>query len=94
MKIEVDQSGKIEQLNKDTYFAFGNSEEYRVKFSKKTKGEIPLLRVKDKNFDKNKIKFRVIGKCSRAHRVAKSAFVGKSKLNRIPSKENIIKWLR
>ena len=146
MHIEVDQSGKIEQLNKDTYIAFSNHEEYCIKFSKKIKAEIayeyktkvsqiiqrlfaicifycledyvnkkelitidleysgweadiktyliPLLRLKDKNFDKNKIQFSAIGKESRAHKVAKSAFVGKSKPNRILTREDVTKWLR
>lgn len=146
MRIEIDQSGKIEQLNKDTYIAFSNHEEYCVKFPKKIKGEIvyeyktkvsqiiqrlfaicifyclenyvskkelitidleypgweadiktyliPLLRLKDKGFDKNKIDFSSIEKKSRAHKVAKSAFIGKSKPNRILSKDEVTKWLR
>jgi hypothetical protein len=40
MRIEVDQSGKIEQLNMDTYIAFSNHEQYCVKLPKKTKQEI------------------------------------------------------
>jgi hypothetical protein len=40
MRIEVDQSGKIEQLNKDTYIAFSNDEQYCIKLPKKTKQEI------------------------------------------------------
>ena len=40
MRIEVDQSGKIEQLNFDTYIAFSNHEEYCIKFSRKIKKEV------------------------------------------------------
>ena len=146
MHIEVDQSGKIEQLNKDTYIAFSNHEQYCVKLPKKIKQEIvyeykakisqiiqrvfaicifyclenhirkkelitidseypgweadiktyliPLLRLRDKNFDKSIIHFSAIGKESRSHKVAKSAFVGKSKPNKILSREDVIKWLR
>ena len=146
MHIEVDQSWKIEQLNKDTYIAFSNHEEYCVKLPKNVKQEIvyeyrtkisqlvqrmfaicvfhclincinkkeliiidfeypgweadiktyllPLLRLKDKNLDKSTIKFSAIGKESRAHKVAKSAFIEKSKPNRILSKEDVTKWLR
>ena len=146
MHIEVDQSGKIEQLNKDTCIAFSNNEEYCIKLPKQIKQKIvyeyrpkvsqiiqrifaicvfhcledylnrkeliiidteysgweadiktyliPLLKSKDKNFDKLKIEFRSIGKDSRAHKVAKSAFVGKSKPNKILTKEDITKWLR
>lgn len=42
MRIEVDQSGKIKQLNKDTYIAFSNDEQYCIKLPKKTKQEISL----------------------------------------------------
>ena len=37
MHIEVDQSGKIEQLNKDTYIAFSNHEQYCIKIPKDVK---------------------------------------------------------
>ena len=40
MHIEIDQSGKIEQLNKDTYIAFSNDEQYCIKLPKKIKQEI------------------------------------------------------
>lgn len=40
MHIEIDQSGKIEQLNMDTYIAFSNHEQYCVKLPKKVKQEI------------------------------------------------------
>ncbi len=40
MHIEIDQSGKIEQLNKDTYIAFSNHEQYCVKLPKDAKQEI------------------------------------------------------
>ena len=42
MHIEVDQSGKIEQLNKDSYIAFSDGEQYCVKLPKKIKQEISL----------------------------------------------------
>ena len=40
MHIEIDQSGKVEQLNKDTYIAFSNHEQYCVKLPKNIKQEI------------------------------------------------------
>ncbi len=40
MHIEIDQSEKIEQLNKDTYIAFSNHEQYCVKLPKDVKQEI------------------------------------------------------
>ena len=40
MRIEVDQSGKIEQLNKDTYIALSNHLQYCIKLPKKIKQEI------------------------------------------------------
>jgi len=43
MHIEIDQSGKIEQLNKDTYIAFSNHEQYCIKLPKKIKQEISLM---------------------------------------------------
>ena len=145
MHIEIDQSGKIEQLNKDTYIAFSNHEQYCIKFPKKIKQEIvyeylnkvkqiipklfaiclyyclknyvkakelisidleyhgweaniktyliPLLRVDNKNFDKNIIQFGKIGKDSRAHKVAVSSFRQEIKPNKILSKEEILKWI-
>ena len=42
MRIEIDQSGKIEQLNKDTYIAFSNDEQYCIKLPKKVKQDISL----------------------------------------------------
>ena len=146
MHIEIDQSGKIEQLNKDTYIAFSNHEQYCIKLPKKIKQEIfykcraevkqiiprlfaicvfycvkdyinkkeliaidseyqgweayiktyliPLLRSEYSNFDKKIIQFTSIGKKSRAHKVAKSAFVGKIKPNKILNEEDILKWLK
>ena len=44
MHIEVDQSGKIEQLNKDTYIAFSDGEQYCIKLSKRIK----IIRVRAK----------------------------------------------
>lgn len=40
MRVEVDMSGKIEQMNSDTYIAFSNYEQYCIKLPKKTKQEI------------------------------------------------------
>ena len=40
MKIEVDQSGKIEQLNKDTSIAFSNKNQYCILIPKELKQEI------------------------------------------------------
>ena len=40
MRIEVDQSGKIEQTDMDTVVAFRNSEQYSVLLKKKIKVEI------------------------------------------------------
>ena len=40
MRIEVDQSGKIEQTDMDTVVAFRNSEQYSVLLKKKIKAEI------------------------------------------------------
>ena len=37
MHIEVDQSGKIEQLNKDTVIAYSNKTQYSVLISKEVK---------------------------------------------------------
>ena len=42
MHIEVDQSGKIEQMNSDSYIAFSNDEQYCIKLPKKIKQEISL----------------------------------------------------
>ena len=42
MHIEVDQSGKIEQMNKDTYIAFSNHEQFCVKVPKKVKQELSV----------------------------------------------------
>lgn len=39
MKIEVDQSGKIEQLNKDSVIAFSNKTQYSVLIPKEVKQE-------------------------------------------------------
>ena len=43
MHIEVDQSGKIEQLNKDTYIAFSDFEHYCIKLPKGIKQELFYL---------------------------------------------------
>jgi hypothetical protein len=40
MHIEIDQSGKIEQLNKDTVVAFSNEHQYSVLIKKSIKREI------------------------------------------------------
>ena len=40
MHIEVDQSGKIEQFNKDTYIAFSNDEQHCIKLPKNIKQQI------------------------------------------------------
>ena len=40
MHIEVDQSGKIEQLNMDTVIAFSNKNQYSVLITKETKQEL------------------------------------------------------
>ena len=40
MRVEVDQSGKIEQMDKDSYIAFSNREQYCIKLPKKVKREI------------------------------------------------------
>lgn len=40
MRIEIDQSGKIEQLNKDSIIAFSNRNQYSVLIPKKVKQEI------------------------------------------------------
>ena len=40
MRIEVDQSGKIEQMNTDSYIAFSDDEQYCIKLPKKIKQEI------------------------------------------------------
>ena len=146
MHIEVDQSGKIEQLDKDTYIAFSNHEQYCVKFPKRIKREIiyeyrtkvkqfiprlfaiclfyclkdyirkkelitidleypgweaaiktylmPLLKLEYRDFDKKIIRFNMIGKESKAHKIAKSAFIEKTKPNRILDKEDVLKWLK
>lgn len=40
MHVEVDQSGKIEQLNKDTVIAFSNKNQYSVLIPKNVKQEL------------------------------------------------------
>ncbi len=40
MKIEIDQSGKIEQLNKDSVIAFSNKTQYSVLIPKEVKQEV------------------------------------------------------
>ena len=40
MKIEVDMSGKIEDLRQDTVIAFSNSEQFSVLLPKKIKREL------------------------------------------------------
>ena len=50
MKIEVDQSGKIEQTNIDTVVAFRNDEQYSVLLNKKIKVEI-LTEYRNKHKD-------------------------------------------
>lgn len=40
MRIEVDQSGKIEQLNMDTVIAFSNKNQYSILIPKETKQEL------------------------------------------------------
>ncbi len=47
MRVEVDQSGKIEQLNCDTVIAFSNSVQYAVLLPKSLKRDI-FLRYKSK----------------------------------------------
>lgn len=42
MRVEVDQSGKVEQLNCDTVLAFSNSEQYTVLLPKSLKRRIFL----------------------------------------------------
>lgn len=42
MKVEVDQSGKIEQLNCDTVLAFSNNEQYAVLLPKSLKRRVFL----------------------------------------------------
>lgn len=41
--VEVDISGRVEDTSTDTIFAFSNSEQYKIKLSKKTKRECVLL---------------------------------------------------
>lgn len=40
MRIEVDQSGKIEQLNKDSVIAFSNKNQYSILISNEVKQEV------------------------------------------------------
>lgn len=42
MRIEIDQSGKIEQLNFDTIIAFSNNEQYCIKLPKQLKRNLFL----------------------------------------------------
>jgi len=41
--VEVDISGRVEDTSTDTIFAFSNSEQYKIKISKKTKRDCVLL---------------------------------------------------
>jgi len=43
MHIEIDQSGKIEQLNKDTCIAFSNKNQYSILIPKELKQEVYKL---------------------------------------------------
>lgn len=40
MKIQIDQSGKIEETNRDTILAFANHETYSIKIHRRTKRKI------------------------------------------------------
>ena len=147
MHIEVDQSGKIEQLNKDTYIAFSNYEQYCVKLPKNVKQEIVyeyrtkvrqivqklfsicvffclkdylgrkemitldleypgwedfikrelvscIKRSVHTNFDDRIIRFGMIGKDSKAHKLALRTFREEEKPNRILTKNEVLKWLK
>lgn len=146
MHIEVDQSGKIEQLNKDTYVAFSNHEQYCIKLSKNVKQDIvynyrtkvrqiiqklfaicifyclkDYLNKKElitidleyhgreafikrelvgyikntySNFDKNIIRFDLITKDSKAHKLALRTFREEEKPNRILTKNEVLEWLK
>ena len=146
MHIEIDQSGKIEQLNKDTYIAFSNHEQYCVKFPKKIKQEVVyefrtrvrqiiqklfaicifyclndytdkkelitidleytgweafikrevvyLIKKQYPNFDKDVLRFGIITKNSKAHKLALRTYREEEKPNKILNKEDILKWLK
>lgn len=146
MHIEVDQSGKIEQLNKDTYIAFSNHEQYCVKLPKDVKQEIvyeyrtkirqliqklfaicvfyclkdylerkelitldleyqgwedfirrelvSYIRSTRSNFDNKIIRFDLISKDSKAHKLALRTFRGEEKPNKILTKKEVFKWLK
>ena len=146
MHIEVDQSGKIEDLRQATVITFSNKEQFSVLFPRKLKREIflgyrskirqlrfrlfaigifyclenylknvelitickeytgkdahiktyllPLIRKKQKDFDKKLINFGVIGKKSRAHMVAILTNKGIIKPNKILTKEEILMCLK
>jgi len=147
MHIEVDQSGKIEQLNKDTYIAFSNHEQYCVKLPKDIKqGIVYEYRTKVRqivqklfaicvfyclkdylgrkelitidleypgwedfikrelvfhikrnvhsNFDNKIVRFGLIGKDSKAHKLALRTFREEEKPNKILTKGEVLKWLK
>lgn len=140
MKIEIDQSGKIEYYV-DTIIAFRNNEQFSILLERKLKNEI-LTRYRKKhkdivyrlfaiciyycikdyldkiqsiiidieykgreidikkhllrfiwrikpNFDKDRIQFDIIGKKSRAHRLAYQTFIGKLAPNKILTTKEI-----
>ncbi|MBI2448802.1 hypothetical protein HYV49_00720 [Candidatus Pacearchaeota archaeon] len=140
MRIEIDQSGKIESYI-NTIIAFRNGEQFSVLLDRKTKNEIItnyrgkykdiiyrlfaicifyciktyldktqkiiidieykgrekdikkhllrfIWRVKP-NFNKDIIQFDIIGKKSRAHRLAYQTFIGKLAPNRILTKKEV-----
>lgn len=140
MKIEIDQSGKIEDYV-NTIVAFRNNEQFSVLLDRKLKNEI-LTRYRKKHkdiiywlfaicvyycirnyldkiqhiiidieykgkeadikkyllrfilkyypkFEKDKIRFDVIGKKSRAHRLAYQTFIGKLAPNKVLIKKEI-----
>lgn len=146
MRIEVDQSGKIEQLNRDTYIAFSDDEQYCIKLPKEIKQQIvyeyknkvkqiisklfaicifycvkeyvrkkelitvdleysgweafikrdlvSLIKSKYPDFDKDIIRFGIITKESKAHKLAFKTFKSVEKPNKILTKKDILKWLK
>lgn len=108
MRIEIDQSGKIEDTSKHTFLAFSNKEHFVIKissmekqklqkhFRKTGKGHLikDLIKTLDKKFKVEDISFHRVGKKSPAHYSAHGAGLKVIKPDMIIKAEQILKFIK
>jgi hypothetical protein len=102
MRVEIDQSGRIEFTGTDTILAYSDDKQYaiqldeiviNIKFEGREKDVknmlLDYIRKIDPKFPKHKILFRRITKESRAHKLALSVFRDVVKENKVITTKEI-----